>query len=259
MYKKIIIPTVAFIGLLSMAFYQIKEEDKAIHPKENINLETYAPIVVLELFTSQGCSSCPPADVLLDKAKSDYPEKVFALSYHVDYWNYIGWEDPFSKSAFSLKQRAYNKKFKSRSNYTPQLVVNGSEHFVGSDQAKLEGKIKVYGQKNTANLISITNVKKTDGAIDFKYLVKGELKGKALRVVLVLNEKITSVKRGENRNRILKNSNIVVAENYLQLNVESSLGSIKIPSFVTNNEKTTLMLIVEDDTATITGASKAQL
>ncbi|MDT0608451.1 DUF1223 domain-containing protein [Croceitalea rosinachiae] len=256
MYKKIIIPVVIVIALSSMAFYQSKVEDEAIDIPTPIELEGYEPIVVLELFTSQGCSSCPPADILLDKAKSNYPENVFALSYHVDYWNYIGWEDPFSKSAFSVKQRAYNQKFRSRSNYTPQMVVNGLEHFVGSNQSKLTSKIRAYSEKDSENKVLISNIKKTGASISFDYALQGELKGKNLRTVVVLDSRTTSVKRGENRNRTLKNSNIVVSENYLRLTTETGSGNISIPSFVKDNESITLILIVEKDDLAITGAAK---
>ena len=74
--------------------------------------DIYSNKVVLELFTSQGCSSCPPADKLLKEVKS---EDVIVLSYHVDYWNYIGWKDPFSQKRFTDRQRQYYSKFKSKS------------------------------------------------------------------------------------------------------------------------------------------------
>src|SRR3954447_15785630 len=84
-----------------------------------------AGAVVLELFTSQGCSSCPPADALL--AKLGAGDGVIALAYHVDYWNDLGWSDPYSAEAWTARQREYGKL------YTPELVVGGREAFVGSD------------------------------------------------------------------------------------------------------------------------------
>jgi hypothetical protein len=220
---------------------------------------TYDPIIVLELFTSQGCSSCPPADVLLNKAKQQYPDKVFALSYHVDYWNYIGWEDPFSKSTYARKQGFYNQKFRYRSNYTPQLVVNGKEHFVGSSSTKLNAKIKEYGKQQSINSIAISSAKQNNNAISFSYEVKGELADKELRVVLVLDERTTSVKRGENRNRVLKNSNIVVAEKYYELNTSKGTGTLEIPGIVSKNDNITLLLVTENEVADITGAAKVAI
>jgi len=98
MFKKIIFISFAFFGMSLMALYTVKYENDNMR-KTNSNFEK--SFVVLELFTSQGCSSCPSADVLLDKVKKEFPETVFALSYHVDYWDYIGWEDPFAKSIYT--------------------------------------------------------------------------------------------------------------------------------------------------------------
>ena len=264
MYKKIIIPSLVVIGLFFVAFKSMSNKKTtsvtvdtvATVDDTTLNAGEYEPVVVLELFTSQGCSSCPPADVLLDKVKKQYPNKVYALSYHVDYWNYIGWEDPFSKATYSTKQRLYNQKFRSRSNYTPQMVVNGREHFVGSSASKLNAKIATYGKTSAANKVKLTHAAQSNATVDFEYVVDGELDGKELRVVLVLDEKTTAVKRGENRNRTLKNANIVVAEKYLYLDAATGKGSIDIPNIVNPKDKLTLLLVTENEVSDITGAAK---
>jgi hypothetical protein len=87
--------------------------------------------VVLELFTSQGCSSCPPADALLSQLGSS--KSVIPLAYHVDYWNHLGWTDPFSSSQFSNRQTAYARAMNLRGEYTPQMVIQGQSDCVGSD------------------------------------------------------------------------------------------------------------------------------
>ncbi len=254
MFKKIAIPFVLLVGFVSMAFYSLDS-------KEMLKVEEgeYTPIVVLELFTSQGCSSCPPADVLLDKVKKEHPNSVFALSYHVDYWNYIGWEDPFSDSKFSKKQREYNTKFRYSSNYTPEMVVNGREHFVGSNSSALNSKIQQYQGIKALNSIDISAVKREGAKVQFQYELEGDITGKLLRTVLVLDERTTVVKRGENRNRTLKNSNIVVQENYLDLSNSHGKGIIQIPSWVKPNEKLQLMVLVENTALDITGAAKKAL
>jgi len=228
-------------------------------PKVDVIDGPYAPVVVLELFTSQGCSSCPPADVLLDKAKKQHPNNVFALSYHVDYWNYIGWEDPFSSKQYSTKQSFYNRKLGYRGNYTPEIIVNGKEHFVGSNAAKVNANIAKYGKISVENGVNISNTKRSEGALAFDFEVEGNLKDKLLRAVLVLDERTTVVKRGENRNRTLTNSNIVVLEKYLEAKGGKGTATLDIPGLVSADENLTLMLFVETESLDITGASKQKV
>ena len=263
MFKKIIIPVITFVALTSMAFYTVvKLENKEVSTTESSEVledGAYAPIVVLELFTSQGCSSCPPADALLEQVNAQQADNIFALSYHVDYWNYIGWTDPFSKANYSKKQNAYNYKFKSRSNYTPQLVVNGKEHFVGSNRSKLLSKISSYSQVKAENAVTISNLKRDGNTINVDYKVAGNLKGKELRTVLVIDERTTQVKRGENRNRVLKNANIVVNENYTAIGSDSGKASITVPSLVKQGDKLTVLVLIEDAKADITAAAKRKV
>ncbi len=225
-----------------------------------IKVENFKPVVVLELFTSQGCSSCPPADVLLNEVKSSYSDsEVIALSYHVDYWNYIGWKDPFSKKQFSDRQRAYSSKFYSSSIYTPQIVVNGKEHFVGSKRDLMNTKLDNHLKKTSENSIELTNTKKEGNTILFDYKVAGSIDKKKLRVALVINERITYIKRGENRNRTLKNGNIVVEEVYLNLNTASGKANIHIPEIVTQNDDLSIVALVQIENLDITGGSQIRL
>ena len=247
--------------MVFMAFYTAKLEDRAATEIETIDdtTNTFPSVVVVELFTSQGCSSCPPADVLLEKVKNQYPQEVFALSYHVDYWNYIGWEDPFSHARYTKRQSYYNQKLGYRGNYTPEAIVNGKEHFVGSSSGKMYSKINKYKTQKAQNTIALSNVIRNGNSISFDYSIDGDISDKTLRAVLVLDERITSVKRGENRNRTLKNSNIVVAESYNELKLSRGSGRISVPSLVRQNEGTTLMLLTENEVLDITGATKIKV
>ena len=213
-------------------------------------------VVVLELFTSQGCSSCPPADRILNEVKS---ENIIALSYHVDYWNYIGWKDPFSKATYSNKQRAYGSKFRSGTIYTPQLVINGQEHIVGSDRRLLDQKIKTYKAKSNANQVSLSEVSKSDVNITFNYEIEGTITDRNIRTILVINERETVVKRGENRNKVLVNTNIVVSELQFQLSAKSGEGSIIIPESVKPDDDLSIIVIIENEDMDILGASQYAL
>ena len=97
------------------------------------------PRAVVELFTSQGCSSCPPADKVIGELAKD-PD-VIAMSMPIDYWDYLGWKDTLSDARFSARQRAYSKVRGDRAVYTPQIIVNGSTQVVGSDRAAIETAI----------------------------------------------------------------------------------------------------------------------
>ncbi len=97
------------------------------------------PRAVVELFTSQGCSSCPPADRLIGELAKD--PSIIALSMPIDYWDYLGWKDTLADSRFSARQKAYSQMRGDRDVYTPQAVINGSAHVIGSDRASIEGAI----------------------------------------------------------------------------------------------------------------------
>ena len=213
-------------------------------------------IVVLELFTSQGCSSCPPADELLQKVKKSNSDNVYTIAYHVDYWNYIGWEDPFSRSEFTDKQSQYNIKFKSRSNYTPQMVINGKDHFVGSNARKLYDNINLYGSVAAENKIEIQNAKRDPNTVLLDYQIEGSLEGKSIRAVLIIDERITQVNRGENRNRTLTNSNIAVGEAKRQIDKKNGQIQIIIPDLVHPDDKLTTVILVENGENDIIGATR---
>src|SRR5690242_801257 len=111
--------------------------------------------VVVELFTSEGCSSCPPADALLAELVSKQPiddVQIIPLAFHVDYWNNLGWMDRFSAPKFTQRQRDYGQAMKLRSIYTPQMVVNGHEEFVGSDREAAQKAIAQAASDHTVNV-----------------------------------------------------------------------------------------------------------
>jgi len=109
--------------------------------------------VVVELFTSQGCSACPPADAIL--AEIAGRPGVIALALHVDYWDYLGWKDSFGHAAHSRRQRAYAKAAGSRSIYTPQIIVQGADRVVGADRPAVEALIAAHGARPPAAAIEV--------------------------------------------------------------------------------------------------------
>lgn len=216
-------------------------------------------LVVLELFTSQGCSSCPPADALLKRTKNENTTNVIALSYHVDYWDYIGWKDPFSKAEYTKKQQKYGRKFVSNSIYTPQVVVNGKTHFVGSNANLMRKNLEAFSKTLPKNGIKISNIIRNKLQIKFNYDISGVVTNKYLRVNLVLTERTTSVARGENKNRILKNSNIVIEEVYIELEDKTGTAKLEIPAIANKNDELAIVAIVQSKNLDITGGTQVAL
>jgi hypothetical protein len=158
---------------------------------------------VLELFTSQGCSSCPPADALL----GELAEKpgIVALSYSVDYWNYLGWRDTLSSAANSDRQREYAKARGDGRVYTPQVVVDGLLHVVGSDESGIEQAMK-DAAKRLAN-VRVPVSMRSEGdtlVIDVGVAPEASYTRKAtIWLAIAKEEETVAITRGENRGRTL--------------------------------------------------------
>jgi hypothetical protein len=165
-----------------------------------------AALVVVELFTSQGCSSCPPADALISKLAQTRGQ-VIPLAYHVDYWDRLGWRDPFSSREATARQMMYVHSFGLNGAYTPQAVVNGSKQFVGSSSSSMNAAIEQATRAKPVGSIAL-NVAR-DGAA-----IRGSIRAEAppnSEVVVVLFEDgvTTQIKDGENAGRTVTDDAIV--------------------------------------------------
>jgi hypothetical protein len=185
--------------------------------------------VLLELFTSEGCSSCPPADRLLETLDRTQPvagTELIVLSEHVDYWNRLGWRDPFSSSEFSARQREYASKFHLDSVYTPQLVVDGRVEIAGADGHQAMSAIE--SQRHEQKIaIALSNVVRTGSQVtaDIKLPGTPPEKGKrsaVLYIALAENRVESQVARGENGGRRLAHVAVV--------RVFSQIGTISLGS-----------------------------
>ncbi|MFN3525554.1 MAG: DUF1223 domain-containing protein [Paracoccus sp. (in: a-proteobacteria)] len=163
--------------------------------------------VVVELFTSQGCSSCPPADAMLSMLAQN--ADVLALSYHVDYWDYLGWADSFAKPEFSARQEDYARAAGERSIYTPQLIVEGRETALAPGPAQLMGLVDAARYRPAMVAVQRDGEGLT-GVIELMPL--SDLGGRVdIVMVRYLPERQVDVTAGENRGRTVTYSNIVIS------------------------------------------------
>lgn len=185
-------------------------------PPATAGAERSRPAVVLELFTSQGCSSCPAADRVLSRLGSEVRSDdltLVPLAFHVDYWNRIGWADPFSSSHWSARQRRYADVFGLRSIYTPQIVVNGRAELVGSLEDQLRAEIAGAVSALPAGRVEILDARVEAAELVVDLAAELHEPGRAARTVanLVLFENglVTRVGSGENARRTLENDFVV--------------------------------------------------
>lgn len=174
--------------------------------------ESVAPHPVLvELFTSQGCYSCPPADRLLSRLGRESGGRVVPLAFHVDFWNTGGWRDPFSSSAWSRRQAAYTTALRVKSGYTPQAVVHGLTEMVGSDEEGLLAAIASAAARAAADLSITLEPTESDVTARVKIEIPPALRGRRWDLMLAVYETglVTAVQRGENKGRELHNDYIV--------------------------------------------------
>ncbi len=195
------------------------------------------PFAVVELFTSEGCSSCPPADALLGeivKESRKNGQRVFALAFHVDYWDYIGWKDPFANRAFADRQRRYADALRSNRLYTPQMIVNGQREFVGSDRSRANAAIQWALAQPTTVQIKMQNQKTSrPNELMLSYEVEGLSKEALLNIALVERGLVSNIKRGENSGRILQHENVVRVFQTVSLkNSQIGLVVIELPNTV---------------------------
>lgn len=171
---------------------------------------------VLELFTSEGCSSCPPADALLARIQEEAGNKpIYILAYHVDYWDHLGWKDAFSSSQFSKRQYQYSQQLSAQV-YTPQLVVNGQKELIGSDESAVTNVVKSALNGSSETSLSVHG-QLQGGKLDLDYQVTGNTNKSRLMVAVVEKHAVSNVKRGENEGRTLSHVQIVRALHEFEL------------------------------------------
>jgi hypothetical protein len=158
---------------------------------------------VVELFTSQGCSSCPPADAVAGRLRAN--PAVLVLSFHVNYWDGLGWRDPFASQASTDRQYAYARSLGERSVFTPQLIVNGTQSLVGSRESAIERAVET--QNRSPLPVHVDLAKQLDGG--FAVTLKGSAAGGEVWEIRYVQHAVTQIRGGENGGRTLETYNNV--------------------------------------------------
>ena len=169
--------------------------------------------VLVELFTSEGCSSCPSADLAMAELQNEYAtskKPVYFIAYHVDYWNYLGWKDRFSSPAYTERQQAYAQTFNLSSIYTPQSIVNGKAELVGSKKELLRKLIDQELDTPISSHLSLkAHIDKKNNTLQVQYTFDGNPSSSEIQFMLVDKIQHTQVKRGENAGRALAHINVL--------------------------------------------------
>jgi hypothetical protein len=261
----VIVPvSMALLALLSLRYFGIARAK----PKSIGDATARTPVLV-ELFTSEGCSDCPPADALLEKLDRSQPlhnVELIVLSEHVDYWDDIGWKDPYSSREFSLRQSDYAHRFHLHEVYTPQMVVDGGVEFVGSDERRAI-QVSENAAKAEKVPVALSSIHLEANALAV-HVESGPLTSsaspKSANVLLVLADDSdqSNVRRGENAGRILKH--VAVVRKLAQVGTIDRGGTfsrdLKVSTETANLRNLRIVAIVQEmATGRILGVGSARL
>lgn len=229
------------------------------------------PFAVVELYTSEGCSSCPPAEALLNRldrnARQD-DHRIFALAFHVDYWNRLGWTDPFSNSAYSDRQRDYAVALRQSSVYTPQMIVNGATGFVGSRAHQAEDEIgralasfpeKTNKPAPPLGIGFVAEPVAQDGQLNLRWRVDALPAHATLNLAIAENGLSTDVPRGENRGRTLPHEGVVRTLLTEPLATTHGRWSAQISSKVQVDQASAILFVQDTRTGQILAAHRVDL
>lgn len=222
------------------------------------NPATDGGFAVVEMFSSQGCSSCPPAEELLTEIERDARERgqpVFGLGFHVDYWDDLGWPDQFADAAYTARQEAYARAFGSGRLYTPQMIVNGTDEFVGSDRRRAAGAIAsaLTTTATTTLTLSASDVGGPRVALDYR--VDQPPEGAVLNVAIVQRGLDSEIARGENAGRTLRQDNVVRAFTSVGADAEGGRMELVVPPDLDPRSATVVGYVQESGNRAVIGAT----
>lgn len=246
--------TVLLLGLASFFLYSlISSHSIAQTPVAKYGFNGSERPVIVELYTSQGCSSCPPADEFLSRLSMQ--NNVIALSFHVDYWNYIGWKDPYSDAQYTYRQRQYNNTMKRRNVYTPQMIVDGYLQASGNQRPRVMNFIRQALEQQESIDIGINQIT----TADFDINISSNTQTSAIFDIWLIsydNTATTKVARGENRGRTLTNANIVRSLDHVGQWSQNGFSNFRFQANWEHIPDTIVVLVQEPRNGRIIGAKQ---
>lgn len=244
--QKILLPILSLsVAFCMLAFQHIENSSQPIQfsPQKN-------PIVI-ELFTSQSCYTCNNADAVANAIK-DY-ENVIVLSYHVDYWNSLGWKDTFSDARHTDYQRSYENKLHQPS-FTPQMIVNGTTEFDGTNIRMLNNSLK---KTSTTEKLMSPTASRNGRTIDVSYNLESNQDFTDAYALLLMDSFEIDINKSPNTNMTLVNPNVVLKKVPLKTSVEKGIQTFELPNMINENNKFKVALLLQDENMTVVAASMA--
>lgn len=214
---------------------------------------------LVELFTSEGCSSCPAADELVAKVEKEVGDKpVYILAYHVDYWDRLGWKDTFSNAAYTRRQKQYAGWLNLSQIYTPQIVVNGKTEFVGSQESALRKALNTGLQAGSEVQLSLMASRNAGNTATIRYKLEGGAasSSEVLLLATVQKQAVIKVKSGENGGRTLAHTQIVRNLQSLPLSKSDGTTTVSLPAGFDPGNWELIGFVQNTANGAVSGASK---
>lgn len=264
MKPAIVLIILSFAAIFSACSMQNVESMSIVTEQNPSDKDLKKQPVLVELYTSEGCSSCPPADqalAFLEKQQPYAQAEIITLALHVDYWNNLGWKDEYSSPLFSQRQTVYAQKLKLDSTYTPQMIVDGRIQFVGSNLVEAGKAITEAAKSPKANIEAVLNNVNNENTLKIKISDIPKHEDSTVFLAIAENNLASNVKRGENAGKNLEHTS-VVRELKPLARLEAKSGSFEQeialsiqPNWKTENLKF-VVFIQENETRKILGIER---
>lgn len=212
---------------------------------------------LVELFTSEGCSACPGADSVLNTLSNERfngDNHIIALAYHVDYWNHLGWKDPFSRYSYTIRQENYSRVMPDKEMFTPEMIVNGSVSFTGSDAGRARKEIRAAFSRQAVHHLSFRIDSLSRDSVFLTCSMDKPGKNIVLRTAVIQSNLSSKVVKGENAGRVLHHNHVVrVFYSFDRLRDRMQI-SIPLPGFVPDQTAKIILFIQEKKTMRVLAA-----